>query len=323
MTSSRCDAIPNDLQVILGTRVLEGIARLSPSSVLWGQPRSDRLSRRRRFPRVDFYGTDELPCGILGHHHRRSEIAFVVDGRLNVGIGTVLYEAREHDWLVFRSSVLHGECCLTTRRPYRLLWFIALNSGVFHLHLTSYSRTGGYRVLLSRDLRDAGADVRASWRSLTVTDWDDLNRARRDLLTLVTFALNRVASDNGTVNMSLHPLVEEVKAILRQNFRESLSVTDLANRVGLSPNYLSSLFAAQEGQTLTDYVRQLRVEEARKLLANPRLLVKEIAFRLGFSDPHHFSRVFRRATGMRPIEFRRKRLAAQSGRQSENRAQSR
>ena len=101
-----------------------------------------------------------------------------------------------------------------------------------------------------------------------------------------------------------HPLVVQVQEILARSVTRPPSVVELANRVGLSPNYLSSLFRRETGETVRRFVESRRVERAREQLADPKRTVKQIAYALGFADPHHFSHAFRRATGISPTAYR-------------------
>ena len=73
---------------------------------------------------------------------------------------------------------------------------------------------------------------------------------------------------------------------------------------GLSPSRLQALFREVTGFPPLDYLRRLRVEEARRLLADRRLSVKEVAARTGFRDTSHFSKVFRRVDGLAPAHYR-------------------
>ena len=73
---------------------------------------------------------------------------------------------------------------------------------------------------------------------------------------------------------------------------------------GLSTSRLQALFSEVTGYPPLDYLRRLRVEEARRLLADQRLAVKEIAARTGFRDTSHFSKVFRRIDGLSPAHYR-------------------
>ncbi len=98
-----------------------------------------------------------------------------------------------------------------------------------------------------------------------------------------------------------------VQAIVRhmtENLARPVDHAALERVSGLSPSRLSALFREVTGHPPLDYLRRLRVEEARRLLADSRLSVKEIAARTGFRDTSHFSKVFRRVDGLAPAHFR-------------------
>ncbi|WP_344588838.1 helix-turn-helix domain-containing protein [Kitasatospora paracochleata] len=82
------------------------------------------------------------------------------------------------------------------------------------------------------------------------------------------------------------------------------TVTSLARIAGLSPSRLSHLAASQLGTGLMAHVERRRMELARQLLGATDLPVGQVAHRVGFTDPLYFSRRFRAATGMAPVEFR-------------------
>lgn len=75
-------------------------------------------------------------------------------------------------------------------------------------------------------------------------------------------------------------------------------------RAGVSKNHLSFEFSRETGETFTEYVARVRVDEAKRLLATTQLLVYEIGVRVGYPSVEHFSRVFKKVTGMSPAKFR-------------------
>ncbi|MGG6310890.1 helix-turn-helix domain-containing protein [Paenibacillus macerans] len=89
-----------------------------------------------------------------------------------------------------------------------------------------------------------------------------------------------------------------------QRFKEDISMEQSAEYVNLSPYYFSKLFKLQTGENFSDYLTRLRIEEAKKLIAERRLSLKEICYEAGYKDPNYFSRVFKKATGMTPTEYR-------------------
>lgn len=73
----------------------------------------------------------------------------------------------------------------------------------------------------------------------------------------------------------------------------------------LAPNYLSTLFKKETGETISDYTQKLRLEKAKNLLRTTNLNLNEIAAQVGYSDPKHFSKLFKKTFGIRPQDYRK------------------
>jgi AraC-like DNA-binding protein len=89
---------------------------------------------------------------------------------------------------------------------------------------------------------------------------------------------------------------------LRDNFADSLSVEVLAKRVGLSPSALHLHFKGVTGTSPLQYQKQLRLQEARRLMLGERLDAGEAAFRVGYESPSQFGREYRRMFGAPPCQ---------------------
>ncbi len=82
------------------------------------------------------------------------------------------------------------------------------------------------------------------------------------------------------------------------------SIQYVADRVHLSPNYLSDLLKKETGRTAKDHINHFLVEKAKNKLINSEASVSEIAYALGFNYPHYFSRLFKAKTGVTPQQYR-------------------
>lgn len=83
-----------------------------------------------------------------------------------------------------------------------------------------------------------------------------------------------------------------------------LSLVSISSEIGVSPNYLSGLIKKKTGKSFIDYLTQLRMEEARQLLQDPGMKIREIAEQCGYSDQHYFSYCFKKAFGVSPNMLR-------------------
>lgn len=97
-----------------------------------------------------------------------------------------------------------------------------------------------------------------------------------------------------------------VRDQLHDRFAESLSLDEIAAQAGVHPDHLVHAFRRRFGCTVGDYVRRLRIDYARRRLAESDAPLAQIAVEAGFSDQSHFTRTFKRATGATPGAFRRR-----------------
>jgi AraC-like DNA-binding protein len=109
------------------------------------------------------------------------------------------------------------------------------------------------------------------------------------------------------------PIVTTFKRNLESHFRalaageagQLLQVQDFAQMQSLHPNYLSTVIKSKTGKTVNTWVSEKIIAEAQALLAQTAKPIKEIAYQLGFQEPTHFSRFFKKHTGLTPGAFRR------------------
>ena len=99
-------------------------------------------------------------------------------------------------------------------------------------------------------------------------------------------------------------LAESVRVYLQENYDKQVDFSALAESLAVSAPYLSKLFHEQTGTSPMRYLTDLRMRQAKKFLADSSLTVREIAVRVGYPDPFHFSRSFKNAVGISPAQFR-------------------
>lgn len=92
---------------------------------------------------------------------------------------------------------------------------------------------------------------------------------------------------------------------LRDNFARPIEVRDVAAQVHLSERHLSRLFHKETGVSVLEFLTNLRVETAQQLLLDKNLSIKQVARSVGYPDPHYFTTLFGRRTGLTPAVFRR------------------
>ena len=101
-------------------------------------------------------------------------------------------------------------------------------------------------------------------------------------------------------------IIEETIIFMRDHLEEKIALEDIAKHVKYSPSRLISIFRERTSYTPIVYYNQLKMQRACYYLQFSTMKIKEIAFRMRFCDPFHFSKIFFREIGFTPTEYRRK-----------------
>ncbi|WP_417444905.1 helix-turn-helix domain-containing protein [Joostella sp.] len=101
-------------------------------------------------------------------------------------------------------------------------------------------------------------------------------------------------------------LFKEFSLLVEQFYKEEHTVTSYANRLGISPKSLTKHFQRLGFETPSDIIKNRIILEAKRQLSYTNNSVKEIAFMLGFNDPAYFTRFFKKALAVSPLQYRNK-----------------
>lgn len=150
------------------------------------------------------------------------------------------------------------------------------------------NRLSPYMIFNDDDMRDA--DSKAERSSY------DMIRFAGVLFDRVQLLLSK--------NVYAYNTLEAAKQYIQDHFRENIDRETVASVACITPNYLSKRFHAETGMSLREYVNQLRIAEAKRLLLSTNKSVSEIAGEVGFDNISYFSTVFRKLCGMSPIDWK-------------------
>lgn len=99
-------------------------------------------------------------------------------------------------------------------------------------------------------------------------------------------------------------LVENSKKYIAEHLHERISLSELADAFGVSPNYLSQLFKKYMDIGLSEYISSKKIAASKELLKHPDLKIYEVAEQFGFESAFYYSKVFKKVTGISPTDFR-------------------
>ena len=129
------------------------------------------------------------------------------------------------------------------------------------------------------------------------------NIFRKTVQEMLEIALNSRQEDPGEIKNS--HVISQAEKYLRENFCDpNISLISAAAYVGMSPAYFSTVFSQTTGRSFINCLTALRIEHAKKLLAETNMKLSDIAMEIGYSEPNYFSHVFRKTEGMTPKEYR-------------------
>ena len=101
-------------------------------------------------------------------------------------------------------------------------------------------------------------------------------------------------------------VIRRAQAYIGAHFSESgLTLKDVAEHVELSNNHFCTVFSRETGMTFIEYLTEVRVYRAGELLRGTNMRTSEVAYAVGYNDPHYFSCLFKKRTGMSPRDYRR------------------
>lgn len=102
-----------------------------------------------------------------------------------------------------------------------------------------------------------------------------------------------------------HPVLKKFNYLVNNRFKESRKVKFYADLIHVSPNHLNKVVRTETGKSASDFINQISILEAKVLLGQTTLNIKEIAAELGFEDVSYFSRFFKKHSGTTPLEYRK------------------
>ena len=103
----------------------------------------------------------------------------------------------------------------------------------------------------------------------------------------------------------IHSIVSDIARYLNKNFHENITLNFLAEKFAISPYHLSRTFKKTTGTNFVEFLNNVRIKEAQKLLRKTNLNITEISNKSGYNSLTHFGRIFKNNTGLTPSKYRK------------------
>ncbi len=121
---------------------------------------------------------------------------------------------------------------------------------------------------------------------------------------LATFVFASRTSED--IQVEKNPAVQHAIRFMEQNIERKLTLNEIADEVGYSATYLSTMFRRETNYSPLSYFSHLKITKSCEYLDQTKLKIKMIAFLLGYSDPYYFSKDFQKRMGVSPRNYRKR-----------------
>ena len=118
-------------------------------------------------------------------------------------------------------------------------------------------------------------------------------------------ALGMITDYQALISSNNTKPINMAKKYIQEHFAGHLSLEEISDHVGFNPSYFTTLFKKETGQTIVEYLTDVRIQQARQMLRTTRMTAQEICDAVGYHDSKHFLKTFKKATGISPMEYRK------------------
>ena len=245
------------------------------------------------------------------------EVACLVKGRCVISLDGRAYLLDPGDIAFVKHDVKHFESHYKENIPYELIWIMYtkvdrvvmtynINKPVGnHRHVQSIKmEVDEETMFLLEDLYHiADHKKRFDFVKDRICRWFEILKAN------IEAGNFEKRTENAAIRRELNMKRDRISKgvfFLKQNFRKDISLKEIADKSGLNPSYFGTLFKEVYNVEPLTYLILLKLREACYLLRTSDLTIKEISFRMGYTDQYFFSRIFKKYLGISPKGYRKR-----------------
>lgn len=256
------------------------------------------------------------------HQHPSIEIMYVINGHCHIELlpagasAPVLFQMKKGEFIMLDGKVPHrllvkeeGGCRMlnvefTFQCSKRVLPTISELAAQSEELAYLLRHIGAYVVLRDVD------EVYAALKGLVLELDQQLEQGslKQELLftqlMLLIAGLYRASADSPPRASAAQHYVRQVQSYIQQHYDGTLSVQQLAKYVNVHPNYLQRVFRAETGMTIIHYLNQFRLDKAKMLLRETDIAMSDICEFVGINSRQYFHELFKKHTGLTPIQYR-------------------
>ena len=235
------------------------------------------------------------------HTHNHMELFFIVGGKGQFLIEDRLYPVGVNNLVIINTNIVHTEVSLNAQP----LEYIVL--GVEGVQLATHDPSDGqFNILDHYESVEISGCLRNILREMEQKSrgYEDVCQAYMEILIIRLMRNTALAVPAEAQPISTNRQCAAVRRYIDLNFKEALTLEQLAEEGHMNKYYLSHAFKKEYGVSPINYMISKRIEESKYLLAETDLSISQISQLLGFSSSSYFSQVFRKTQATTPLEYR-------------------
>lgn len=249
------------------------------------------------------------------HRHDFYTIYWIKKGKLLHTIDAVIHEVKKNTLFFVAPGQVHNIQATDKIEGYMIAFrdaFMCLKdqSQVSGINSGLFFNTQFSSVIHINDEQEQDIDaiVRLMMKELMLRE-PEYEMALHGLLRYFLVLASRIKGENVAISPEQHAVHNssiflKFKNLIEEKYQELKTVSDYAGLLHIKPVLLNEISKQLSGITAGEHIRNRVILEAQRYLYNTDLTAKEIAYKLGFDDPHYFSRFFKKYTNQSPSEFK-------------------
>ena len=256
-----------------------------------------------------WFTKQEKPCRLTKPLHKAYELVYVYEGTLNIELSSGSYSLQPHDLILYRSdqAVMDiGENC-----SYLTAVFEINQRKSLHILNNTFHCTSELQQILWKLLIESSENSYYT-RTLMVCYLQEA------LLLLMQFyemiSHKPLFADN---NSARNDLLSEILSYMNKRITEPITIEEICHEFYISRSSLQALFKTHLNTSPKNYLLNIKLQKSKELIRQNQYTISEIAYMLGFSSIHYFSRLFKKYFNTTPSAYLRK-IAENQNSQKQN-----
>lgn len=259
----------------------------------------------------------EGPYFFPKHLHNNLEIYRILEGSCQMEIGNMCISCLKDDFIMILPNIAHSLSLLPDFScTFEHIHFSSMEltqislekyigSPVTLLDTLVHFFTSYHQIPTDTFLSSRISSIISEMEKPALFSQIQMNLQILELLIHLLQSSNRDFSNLSSKNSTQNLYVLTALQYIEKNYASKIQITNIADEIHISPRYLNKLFSKYTHMSLLSYINVFRMNEAVKLMSNPRLTLAEIASMVGMNDSQHFSRLFKDIMGSSPGQYRK------------------